>query len=90
MIKESYGLDYVPEYHYDIIDLSKYYLKPQKNNFYIAIDTETDKIIGTSGIRSYDRNNPIKNRNYSKDTTASIYRVFVEKKRRPLGLSKSV
>ena len=26
MIKESYGLDYVPEYHYDIIDLSKYYL----------------------------------------------------------------
>ena len=82
MIKESYGLDYVPEYHYDIIDLSKYYLKPQKNNFYVAIDTETDKIIGTSGIRSYDRKNPIKNRNYSKDKTASIYRVFVEKKYR--------
>ncbi len=82
MIKESYDLDYVPEYHYDIIDLSKYYLKPQKNNFYIAIDTDTHKIIGTSGIRSYDRKYPIKNRNYSKYTTASIYRLFVEKKYR--------
>lgn len=90
MVKESYNLDYVPEYHYDIKNLYKYYLKPQKNNFYIAIDTETDKIIGTSGIRSYDRNNPIKNRNYSKDTTASIYRVFVEKRYRHQKIATSL
>ena len=82
MVKESYGLDYVPEYHYDIKDLYKYYLKPQKNNFYIAIDTDTDKIIGTAGIRGYDRKDSLKNRTYSKDSTASIYRVFVEKKYR--------
>lgn len=82
MVKESYGLDYVPEYHYDIKNLYKYYLKPQKNNFYIAIDTDTDKIIATAGIRSYDRKYSIKNRHYSKDTTASIYRVFVEKEYR--------
>jgi GNAT superfamily N-acetyltransferase len=82
MVKESYNLDYVPEYHYDIKDLHKYYLKPQKNNFYIAIDKDTDKIVASAGIRSYDRENTIKNRNYSKDTTASIYRVFVEKEYR--------
>ena len=82
MVKESYGLDYVPEYHYDIKDLYNYYIKPQKNNFYIAIDKNTDKIIGTSGIRGYDRKDQIKNRRYSQDTTASIYRVFVEKKYR--------
>lgn len=90
MVKESYGLDYVPEYHYDIKDLYRYYLKPQKNNFYIVIDKNTDQIIGTSGIRSFDRKNPIKNRNYSKDTTASIYRVFVEKKYRHQKIATSL
>ncbi|RAP45927.1 MAG: GNAT family N-acetyltransferase [Methanosphaera sp. rholeuAM6] len=82
MVKESYGLDYVPEYHYDIKNLQKYYLKPQKNNFYIAIDKDTDKIIATSGIRGYDREEIIKDRKYSIDDTASIYRVFVEKEYR--------
>ena len=26
MIKISYKLDYVPEYHYDVVDLNKYYI----------------------------------------------------------------
>lgn len=82
MVKESYDLDYVPEYHYDIKDLRKYYIKPQKNNFYIAIDKDIDEIIGTSGIRGYDRKEIIKDRKYSKEDTASLYRVFVEKKYR--------
>lgn len=82
MVKESYDLDYVPEYHYDIKDLNKYYLTPQKNNFYIAIDKDRNTIIGSAGIRSYDRKESIKDRTYSKDTTASIYRVFVEKQYR--------
>ena len=82
MVKESYDLDYVPEYHYDIKDLCQYYLTPPKNNFYIAIDKDTNKIIGTSGIRGYDRNDKIKDREYSKEDTASLYRVFVEKKYR--------
>lgn len=89
MVKESYGLDYVPEYHYDIKDLYNYYVKPQKNNFYIAIDKNTNKIIGTSGIRGFDRD-PIKNRKYSQDTTASIYRVFVEKEYRHQKIATSL
>lgn len=82
MIKESYNLDYVPEYHYDIKDLYHYYIKPLNNNFYITIDVNTNDIIGSSGIRGYDKKYEIKDRAYNKDCTASLYRVFVDKKYR--------
>ncbi|WP_455645413.1 GNAT family N-acetyltransferase [Methanosphaera sp.] len=77
MIKLCYNLDYVPEYHYDIINIEEYYIKPEKNTFYLSIDTDTNTLIGTSAIRAYDKNYNIKNRNYTKETTASLYRVFV-------------
>lgn len=77
MIKESYNLDYVPEYHYDVIGLEEYYIKPERNNMFIAI-SEDDKLVGTSAIRGYDKNYDIKNRTYTKDSTASIYRLFVD------------
>ncbi|MBE6494059.1 MAG: GNAT family N-acetyltransferase [Methanosphaera stadtmanae] len=77
MIKESYGLDYVPKYHYDVIGLEEYYIKPKNSNFYIAIN-ENDKLVATAAVRGYDRDYHIKNRNYNKISTASIYRLFVD------------
>lgn len=82
MIKENYNLEYVPEYHYDVKNLYEYYIKPLKNTFYISIDKDEDKLIGTSGIRSYDKNYKINNRFYNKDSTASLYRLFVEEEYR--------
>ena len=87
MIKESYGLDYVPEYHYDIKNLIGYYIRPLKNNFYICIDKDNDKIIGSSGIRGYDKNYNIKDRFYDKEKTASLYRIFVDKEYRHNGIA---
>lgn len=82
MIKESYNLDYVPKYHYDIKNLSKYYIQPLKNNFYICVDKDNDKLIGSSGIRGYDKSYDIKNRTYNEEKTASLYRLFVDKEYR--------
>jgi len=82
MIKESYGLDYVPEYHFDVKDLRNYYINPSKNNLFIAIDEETDQLIATAAVRGYDRLDCIKNRNYTLNSTASIYRLFVKKEYR--------
>ena len=82
MIKESYGLDYVPEYHFDVKGLNTYYISPSKNNLFLAIDTDTNKLIGTAAVRGYDRNDNIKNRNYDLNSTASIYRLFVKKEYR--------
>lgn len=77
MIKTCYGLDYVPEFHYDIIDINKYYLNTERNNFYIAVDKNKDKLVGTSAIRGYDKDYHIKNKHYTLEKTASIYRLFV-------------
>ena len=39
-IKKEFGYGYIPEYHKDIVNLEKYYIKPQRNNFYIALDSD--------------------------------------------------
>ncbi|AWX32882.1 GNAT family N-acetyltransferase [Methanosphaera sp. BMS] len=82
MIKESYGLDYVPEYHFDVIDLKNYYINPSKNNLFMVIDKDNNQLIATAAVRGYDRNDNIKNRNYNLNSTASIYRLFVKKEYR--------
>lgn len=82
MIKSCYGLDYVPEFHYDVIDIEKYYITPERSNFYIAVDKDKGKLVGTSAIRGYDKDYHIKNKDYTYDKTASIYRMFVDEKYR--------
>lgn len=77
MIKDSYGLDYVPEYHYDVVGMNEYYINPKRSNFFIAV-SEDDKLIGTAAIRGYDKNYVIKDRTYTNKCTASIYRLFVD------------
>lgn len=85
LIKESFGLDYVPEFHYDVKGLKEYYIIPSKNNFYIAI--KDDKIIGSAGIREYDKNYNIKGKTYDKDKTASLYRIYVDSEHRHNGIA---
>ncbi|MCD7781544.1 MAG: GNAT family N-acetyltransferase [Methanosphaera sp.] len=77
MINKCYNLEYVPEYHYDVMKLEKYYINPERNTFFIAIDTDIDEIVGSAGIRGYDKNYDIPNRTYTMEDTATIYRVFV-------------
>jgi len=77
MIKDSYGLDYVPEYHYDVVNMDEYYINPKRSNFFIAI-SEDDKLIGTAAVRAYDKNYIISDRTYNQQSTASIYRLFVD------------
>ena len=86
MIKEEFGYDYVPEWHQDIVKMEDYYTNPKRNNFFIAY-TETGEIIATIGIRSYDKDFPEFRHLYSKDTTASIWRLFVDEKYRRCGLA---
>ncbi len=82
MIKSCYGLDYVPEFHYDVVNLEKYYIHPERSNFYIAVDEEKGKLVGTSAIRGYDKDYHIKNKHYDINKTASIYRMFVDEEYR--------
>lgn len=89
MIKEEFHLNYVPQYHYDIIELYKTYIKPQRNNFYIILNDDNE-IIASLGIRAYDKDFKEFKKLYSKEDTASLWRVFVKKEYRRCGIASKL
>lgn len=89
-IWEEYGLNYTPEYHNDIKYLNEFYINPKRNNFYIATDTQNNKIIGTLGVREYDANCKNFPNSYCRQKTASLYRVFVDKNYRRKGVASNL
>lgn len=89
MIKKEFGYDYVPEWHQDIVKMDEYYINPENNNFFVAYN-ETGEIIATIGIRAYDKDFPEFRHLYSKDTTSSIWRLFVDVRFRRCGLASKM
>ena len=89
MIKLEFGYDYVPEWHQDIVNMDEYYINPKRNNFFVAY-TETGEIIATIGIRAYDKDFPEFRHLYSKNTTSSIWRLFVDRRCRRCGLASKM
>jgi ribosomal protein S18 acetylase RimI-like enzyme len=84
-IKQEYGYGYIEEYHQDIKYLKEYYKYPKRNNFFIALN-EKNEMIGTIGIREYDKTYEVFKGLYSKESTASIWRLFVHKNCRRIGV----
>ncbi len=89
MIKKEFGYGYVPEWHQDIVKLDEYYIRPSRNNFYVAY-LETGEIIATIGIRAYDKDFPEFRHLYSNETTSSIWRLFVDERCRRCGLASKM
>ena len=89
MIKLEFGYDYVPEWHQDVVNLVDFYINPRRNNFFVAY-YETGEIIGTIGIRAYDKDFPEFRHLYSKETTSSIWRLFVDRRCRRCGLASKM
>ena len=75
-IKREFGYGYVPEWHQDIVNMESYYINCE--------------IIATIGIRAYDKDFPEFRGIYSKNTTSSIWRLFVERKYRRCGLASKM
>ena len=89
MIKKEFGYDYVPEWHQDVVNMEEYYVNPKRNNFFVAY-LETGEIIATIGIRAYDKDFPEFRHLYSKETTSSIWRLFVDRRCRRCGLASKM
>ena len=89
-IQKEFGHGYVPEWHQDIIKIDDYYINPEKNNFFVAFNDENDEIIATIGLRGYDKNFEEFGNKFSKDKTASIWRLFVLDKYRRCGLASKM
>ena len=90
IINEEFGYSYVPEYHHDIINMEDYYIKPDKSIFLLATHNNTGNLIGTLGIRAYDKNYDIFNGVYNSKSTASIWRVFIDKRWRRNGVGSKL
>ena len=89
MIKKEFGFGYIPKWHQDIVNMEEYYIRPQRNNFFVAY-SETGEIIATIGIRAYDKDFPEFRHLYSKDTTSSVWRLFVDERYRRCGLASKM
>ncbi|MBR4446847.1 GNAT family N-acetyltransferase [Methanobrevibacter sp.] len=87
-ILNEYGIGPTPKFHYDIGGIIEYYIRPSKNNFYIALDGE--KIIATAAVRAYDVDYELFKGVYSKEDTASIWRLMVDKDYRRHGLAREL
>ena len=89
MIKKEFGFGYVPKWHQDIVNMEDYYINPERNNFFVAY-CETGEIIATIGIRAYDKDFPEFRHLYSKESTSSIWRLFVDERCRRCGLASKM
>ena len=89
MIKQEFGYDYVPKWHEDIVKMDEYYINAQRNSFFVAYH-DSGEIIATIGIRSYDKDFPQFRHLYSKETTSSIWRLFVDRRCRRCGLASKM
>ena len=90
LIKKEYGLNYTPDFHKDIKMLKNFYITPVRNTFFLAINTKNNEIMGSIGIREYDRKSECFENNFSRKSTASFYRVFVDEKYRRNGIASAL
>ena len=87
-IMNEYGIGPTPKFHYDIEAMDKYYILPDKNAFFIALDG--DKIVATAAIRAYDVDLVFFKDVYSKEDTASIWRLMVDEEYRRYGIARKL
>ncbi|WP_407374488.1 GNAT family N-acetyltransferase [Methanobrevibacter sp.] len=85
-IKKAYDIGPMPKFHYDILNLKDYYIVPSKNSLFLALDG--DVIIASVAIRGYDRDYEFFKGIYTKEKTASIWRLMVDEKYRRRGLAR--
>lgn len=87
-IKKEYGIGPTSEFYYDIEGIREFYILPECNNFFMVCDG--DKIIATAAIRAYDKDYDLFKGKYSKEDTASIWRLMVDDDYRRHGLARKL
>jgi GNAT superfamily N-acetyltransferase len=84
----DFGTGYVPEWHEDVIDLTGYYLAPERHVLLVALD-EQGEIIATAALDSRGPRDPewLAAR-YPSGRTAQLRRVYVRPDHRRRGLAR--
>jgi GNAT superfamily N-acetyltransferase len=87
-IMKEYGIGPTPKFHYDIEGIDEYYILPERNTFFVALEGEN--IVATGAIRAYDVDYELFRGVYSNEDTASIWRLMVDKDYRRHGLARRI
>ena len=85
-IRKVYDIGPTPEFHYDIEGIREYYILPPNNTFFVAYDG--DRIVATAAIRAYDKDYELFRGIYTKENTASIWRLMVDEDYRRHGIAR--
>ena len=85
-IRKVYDIGPTPKFHYDIEGIREYYILPSNNAIFVAYDG--DKIVATAAIRAYDKDYEFFRGIYTKENTASIWRLMVDEDYRRQGLAR--
>ena len=87
-IMNEYGIGPTPEFHYDIEKIKDYYILPDCNvMFMVSVNGD---IVATGAIRAYDKDYEFFDGQYSKDDTASIWRLMVDEDYRRQGIARKL
>ncbi|AMD17966.1 GNAT family acetyltransferase [Methanobrevibacter sp. YE315] len=87
-IRKVYDIGPTPEFHYDIDGIDEYYIKPSRNAFFVVY--YEDKIVATAAIRAYDKDYEFFRGIYSKEDTASVWRLMVDEEYKRRGIARSL
>lgn len=85
-IKNEYGYGYVPEYHRDIVNMESFYIESDDSELFYILNDNCE-IIATIAVRPYDKNFKEFDGVYNSESTASIWRLFVDPNYRRHGLA---
>lgn len=87
-----FGHGYLPQWHYDVIDLAGTYLRPVRHALFVA--TKGDEVVGTTAVRATAPKSPPHPRfladRYPDGPTAQLFRVYVHPEHRRCGLARAM
>jgi ribosomal protein S18 acetylase RimI-like enzyme len=88
IIKNDFGYDFNPQWHWDIENILSTYLKSSRSILLVAF--ENHDVVGTIAARPYDKNYPEFGEKYDKANTLGIWRHYIKKELRGLGIGKQL
>jgi ribosomal protein S18 acetylase RimI-like enzyme len=88
-VYRDFGHGYLPQWHSDIIDIESYYLAPEDNALFVAV--QDGVVAATAGVRGQTPVSPphpieVASR-FEEGRTATLYRVYVRPEHRRQGLA---
>lgn len=88
----EFGYGYQPQWHWDVVDLEGTYLRPAGHTLIVALHGE--EVVGTTAVRAGGPKSPPHPqwlaRLYPDESTAQLYRVYVDPAHRRHGLAREM